>query len=91
MLGGYSAAMSEESPETEIPEGNGPERAGTPFDKPYFMPALLLVLALWFGYDGWFNEEIESILFNRVVFGILVVLMVYTTWQDVRYTRKSKD
>ncbi len=36
-------------------------------------------------------EEIESVLFNRVVFGLLVLLTVYTTYQDVRDGRKSKD
>jgi hypothetical protein len=29
-----------------------------PFDHPYFLPGLLFAIALWFGYDGWFNEEI---------------------------------
>ena len=63
----------------------------TPFEKPFFMPVLLVLLAVWFGYDGWFNPEIESILFNRVVFGLLVLLAIYTTWQDVRLSKKSKD
>jgi len=63
----------------------------TPFEKPFFMPVLLFLLALWFGYDGWFNEEIESIMFNRVFFGILVVLVIYTTYQDVREVRKPKE
>jgi hypothetical protein len=62
----------------------------TPFEKPFFMPVLLFLLALWFGYDGWFNEEIESIMFNRVVFCGLVILVIYTTYQDVREVRKSK-
>jgi len=83
--------MQQESPESETTQSGSVERAGTPFDRPYFMPVLLFVLALWFGYDGWFNDEIESIMFNSVVFVIMMVLMVYTTWQDVRYTRKSKD
>ena len=54
--------MSEETPEPEDRAiGKDGERAvSTPFDKPYFMPVLLFILALWFGYDGWFNEEIES-------------------------------
>jgi len=63
----------------------------TPFEKPFFMPVLLILLAAWFGYDGWFNPEIESILFNRVVFGLLLVLAIYTTWQDVQLGKKSKD
>jgi hypothetical protein len=86
--------MSEQIPESDRDEASAPQggqRASTPFDKPYFMPVLLFILALWFGYDGWFNEEIESILFNRVVFGLLVAMTVYTTYQDVRDSRKSKD
>ncbi len=63
----------------------------TPFEKPFFMPVLLVLLAVWFGYDGWFNPEIESILFNRVVFGLLVLLAIYTTWQDVQSGKKSQD
>jgi len=83
--------MPEETSGSEERGAQKGERASTPFDKPYFMPVLLFILALWFGYDGWFNDEIESILFNRVVFGLLIVLTVYTTYQDVRDSRKSKD
>lgn len=81
--------MSEEPRETEESQDDG--HVSTPFEKPFFMPVLLLLLAAWFGYDGWFNPEIESIMFNRVVFGLLVLLGAYTTWQDVRDLRRSKD
>ena len=81
--------MAEEAPENEASEDGG--RVSTPFEKPFFMPVLLFLLALWFGYDGWFNEEIESIMFNRVVFGLLVALTIWTTYQDVRDTRKPKS
>jgi hypothetical protein len=84
--------MSEEAREPEDPKSEaGDAPATTPFEKPFFMPVLLFLLALWFGYDGWFNEEIESIMFNRVVFGGLVILVIYTTYQDVREVRKSKE
>jgi hypothetical protein len=84
--------MSEEAREPEDPKSDaGDAPATTPFEKPFFMPVLLFLLALWFGYDGWFNEEIESIMFNRVVFGGLVILVIYTTYQDVREVRKSKE
>ena len=55
------------------------------------MPVLLLALALWFGYDGWFNEEMEWINFNRYVFGGLMILVVYTTYQDIRDVRRTKE
>jgi hypothetical protein len=84
--------MSEEAREPEDPKSDaGDAPATTPFEKPFFMPVLLFLLALWFGYDGWFNEEIESIMFNRVVFGGLVILVIYTTYQDLREVRKSKE
>jgi hypothetical protein len=82
--------MSDDTQQPEDPaESDAP--VTTPFEKPFFMPVLLVLLAAWFGYDGWFNPEIESVMFNRVVFGGLVVLAIYTTWQDVRYTRKSSE
>ena len=81
--------MSEESREPEsADEADG--GVTTPFEKPFFMPVLLVLLAAWFGYDGWFNPEIESIMFNRVVFGLLLVLTIYTTWQDVQLVKKRK-
>jgi hypothetical protein len=86
----YLRRMPEEVREPEDPQAGGRSEVTTPFDKPFFMPVLLFLLALWFGYDGWFNEEIESIMFNRVVFGLLVVLTIWTTYQDVRDTRKPK-
>jgi hypothetical protein len=83
--------MSEEAREPEDPKSDaGAAPAATPFEKPFFMPVLLFALALWFGYDGWFNEEMEWIKFNRIVFCILAVLVIYTTYQDVREVRKSK-
>ena len=88
---GYSRAMSEEAREPKDSKRDADAaRVTTPFDKPFFMPVLLFLLALWFGYDGWFNDEIESIMFNRVVFCGLVILAIYTTYQDVREVRKSK-
>jgi hypothetical protein len=85
--------VSDTGRESENSENSGKSNDGvtTPFEKPFFMPVLLVLLAAWFGYDGWFNPEIESILFNRVVFGVLVLLAIYTTWQDVQLGKKSKD
>jgi hypothetical protein len=48
------------------------ERAPSPFDHPAFLPVLVFAMALWFGYDGWFNESIESVRFNRYGFGFLI-------------------
>jgi hypothetical protein len=83
--------MSEQGREPNDPKSDASAApVTTPFEKPFFMPVLLFLLALWFGYDGWFNEEIKSITFNRVVFCGLVVMVIYTTYQDIREVRKSK-
>jgi hypothetical protein len=55
------------------------------------MPVLLLALALWFGYDGWFNPEMEWIKFNRYSFFALMAGAVYTTYQDIRFVRDQKE
>ena len=83
--------MSEEIREPEDPKNGGEDApVTTPFEKPFFMPVLLFALALWFGYDGWFNEEMEWIKFNRIVFCGLAILAIYTNYQDVRDIKKSK-
>lgn len=83
--------MSDEAREPEDGDAYEDEGVATPFEKPFFMPVLLFGLALWFGYDGWFNEEMEWIKFNRWVFAGLMVLVVYTTWQDVREVRRTRE
>jgi hypothetical protein len=67
--------------------------ASSPFDHPAFLPVLLWGLALWFGYDGWINQDpemLEHVAFNRWGFGILVVLGLYFTIQSVREMRAQK-
>ena len=52
------------------------EFAATPFDGPWFLPVVLLGLAVWFGYDGWFNDAPElqdDLWFNRIGFGVLAL------------------
>jgi hypothetical protein len=84
--------MSDENRELQEPEGEAEDEGiATPFEKPFFMPVLLFALALWFGYDGWFNEEMEWIKFNRSVFVGLMILAVWTTYQDVREMRRAKS
>jgi hypothetical protein len=89
---GYPRVMSEEVQEPKDSKSDaGSAPVATPFEKPFFMPVLLFALAVWFGYDGWFNEEMEWIKFNRVVFCGLVVLGIYTTYQDIREVKKTKE
>jgi hypothetical protein len=63
----------------------------TPFDNPYFLPVLLLLFALWFGYDGWFNPNIKAVMFNRVGFPILLLLSLYFFVQTLRDARRKQD
>jgi hypothetical protein len=78
--------------ESEPAEEESEERAETPFDHPYFLPALLIAFTVWFGYDGWLDKDFnpEYITFNRWGFFILLPLAVYFTIQAVREKRGGK-
>lgn len=85
--------MSEhnETSEDEETEEEGPRN---PFDNPYFLPIALFAFALWFGYDGWFNPAIESVMFNRVGFPIVLALAAYFGWRarvEIRAARAQTD
>jgi len=67
---------------------------GSPFDHPAFLPVLLWALAVWFGYDGWINQDpdmLEHVTFNRWGFGILVIAGIYFTIQAVREIRAERE
>ena len=80
---------------SESPREPGPpteeDEAPSPFDHPAFLPVLLWGLAAWFGYDGWFNENIEAVNFNRYGFGVLVLLGIYFTVQSIREVRSQRE
>ncbi len=78
--------------ENQVPDSNGaPKPHTTPFDNPFFLPVLLGALSVWFGYDGWFNPEIKSIMFNRVLFFVWVAGALYFGLGALRSRRKSAD
>jgi hypothetical protein len=95
----YGAAMSEDerSKSKEPTESDAVEAVdeeseapSTPFDSPWFLPVLLWPLSAWFGYDGWFNPEMEEhLLFNRAGFGVLVLAAIWYTFQAVRETKQD--
>ena len=64
--------------------------ASTPFDNPLFLPVLLWVFAAWFFYDGWFNEKIQSIQFNRWGSLFWAMLAVYYTVRGLRERREEQ-
>lgn len=87
--------MSEPGRDPQIEEEEeDDDDASSPFDHPAFLPVLLWGLSLWFGYDGWINQDpdmLEHATFNRVGFGVLVVLGTYFTVQSVREMRAAQD
>jgi hypothetical protein len=70
--------VQEERPSEDALEEDE-EEASSPFDHPAFLPVILFAVALWFGFDGWFNEDTESIRFNRYGFGFLLGASIYFT------------
>ncbi len=91
MVGMSDPSDSIEKPDAEKTPAHKRSADGTPFDNPWFLPGLLTLLAVWFGYDGWFNPEIEAVMFNRVGFGIWVALALYTGLGALRETRAKRD
>ena len=73
MLRVVANEIEKKNAEEEPKQGPPP----TPFDHPLFLPALLLAFMLWFGYDGFINQDPEMLEhqdFNRYGFGLLVLL-----------------
>lgn len=67
---------------------------GSPFDHPAFLPVLLWALSLWFGYDGFINQDPEMLehrTFNQYGFGLLVLAAIYFTVQGVRDQRAASE
>jgi hypothetical protein len=89
--------MAEPEEERRLEDANheaDEEEASSPFDHPAFLPVLLWGLAVWFGYDGWINQDpdmLEHLTFNRWGFGILVVLGIYFTVQSLRDRARDRE
>ncbi len=94
----YPRAVSEDprQPEQTADDGSDSrpdesDAAATPFDHPLFLPVILAGLTLWFGYDGFLNQDAdmrEHLTFNRVGFAILIVL---TGWYGYRGLREFRE
>ncbi len=83
-----------ETDEAGAAETDEIEAAPTPFDHPLFLPVLLTGLTLWFGYDGWLNDDPdmqEHMMFNRVGFGLLLCGAVYYGVQGYREWKEDRD
>jgi hypothetical protein len=72
----------------DVPAGEPEDdEASSPFDHPAFLPVLVFGMAIWFGYDGWFNEKIESVRFNRYGFGFLLGAAIYFAVSELKRVR----
>ena len=68
----------------------------TPFDNPFFLPVLLWIFAVWFGYDAFFNvdehmQDPFTLWFNRIGFPIMLLLAVYFTIKGLREKRAEAE
>jgi hypothetical protein len=63
-----------------------------PLYHPLFLPILLVVYSLWFGYDGFLNSdpEYEHRTFNQVMFGITAVICVWVVPRGIREYRQDR-
>ena len=83
---------------TETPESppsvDEEEVASTPFDNPWFLPIMFMGGVLWFGYDGWINQDpdmLEHLSFNRWGTLVLLILAIASGWKAYKETRGARD
>jgi hypothetical protein len=86
--------MPEEPSQSGDEEREQPVR--TPFDNAFFLPVLLWIFAVWFGYDAFFNvdehmQEPFTLWFNRIGFPIMLLLAVYFTVKGLREKRAEAE
>jgi hypothetical protein len=71
--------------------------AETPFDHPLFLPAILAGLWVWFGYDGFINQDpdmLEHLTFNRSGFAVLTLTTAwfgFKGWKELRERSTGGD
>ena len=82
--------MTEDQDQSKIKQPAEPGPPPTPFDHPLFLPVLLILGVIWFGYDGWISTDpdmAEHQTFNRYGFGVLLILsgwFGYKGWGEWR-------
>ena len=86
--------MSDEPSQPGDDEREEPVR--TPFDNPFFLPVLLWIFAVWFGYDAFINvdehmQEPVTLWFNRIGFPVVLLLAVYFTVKGLREKRAEAE
>ncbi len=93
----YASEVAEDPDEKPAKSKNEQRPPPTPFDHPLFLPVLLVAGAIWFGYDGWINQDpdmLEHRDFNRYGFAVLAVLtgwFGFKGWQEWRSQASASD
>lgn len=93
---GAARTPREPGPE-DAPEGDEAyqdEAPATPFDHPFFLPAILAALALWFFYDGFINQDPEMLThlyFNRGGFTALGLAALWFGYKGFREMRAISE
>lgn len=67
--------------------------APTPFDHPLFLPVILIGLTLWFGYDGFIEDDpemLEHLTFNRVGFAVLLLASLWFGYRGLKEWNQMK-
>lgn len=87
----YDCEMSRQSDQ----QGSGEEKPPpTPFDHPLFLPIILLGLALWFGYDGFVEDDpkmLEHLTFNRVGFALFAAAGLWFGYRGFREWKQTRE
>ena len=87
----------EDNPVEAASNTERPETPPTPFDHPLFLPVLLVAGMVWFGYDGWINQDpdmLEHREFNRYGFGALTLAAAWfgrKGWIEWQASRNPDD
>lgn len=84
--------LDDEYLDDDFDEEEGP--APTPFDHPMFLPVLFVAFALWFGYDGFINQDpdmLEHSGFNRGGFVVWVICAIYFGRSGLRELREQRE
>ena len=63
----------------------------TPFDHPFFLPAILLGLSLWFFWDGFVVPMEEHLTFNRWGFAVLATLTLWFGRRAILEMREDRE
>ena len=84
----------ESSPPGAEGEAKRPQRRGpppNPLYHPLFLPVLLVVYSLWFGYDGFLSDpEYEHRTFNQVMFGVTAAICLWVVPRGIREFRQDR-